>query len=46
MCVLVISVFVFVAFFTFCAVFLVLFRLCKFILICFVFSSVRTTATE
>jgi hypothetical protein len=40
-CVLVLTVFCIV-----CAVFFVLFRLCIFILICFVGTSVRTTATE
>jgi len=33
-------------FYIICAVFYVLFRLCIFILICFVCTSVRTTATE
>ena len=41
MCVLVFTVFCIV-----CTVFFVLFRLCIFILICFVCTGVRTTATE
>jgi len=44
--VVVICVLVFTVFCTFCTVFFVLFRLCIFILICFVCTSVRTTATE
>ena len=44
--ILVICVFVFTVFCIVCTVFFVLFRLCVFILICFVCTSVRTTATE
>ena len=44
--VLVICVLVFTAFCTVCTVFFVFFRLCIFILIYFVCTSVRTTATE
>ena len=40
-CVLVFTVFCIV-----CILFFVLFRLCIFILICFVFTNARTTATE
>ena len=40
-CILVVTVFCIV-----CTVFFVLFRLCTFILICFVCTSVRTPATE
>jgi len=40
------SVLVFIVFFIVCTVFFVLFHLCIFILICFVCTSVRTTATE
>ena len=42
----VICLLVFTVFCIVCAVFFVLFRLCIFILICFVGTSVRTTATE
>jgi len=44
--VLVIRVLVFPVFCIVCTVFLVLFRLCIFILICFDCTGVRTTATE
>ena len=45
--VLVIRVLVFTVFYyVVCTVFFVLFRLCIFILICFVSTNVRTTATE
>jgi len=44
--VLVICVLVFTVFCTVCTVLFVLFRLCIFILVCFVCTSVRTTATE
>ena len=44
--VLVICIVPFTVFCVFCTVFFVLFRLCIFILICFVCTSVRTTATE
>ena len=44
--VLVICVLVFTVFCIVCAVFFVLFRLCIFILSCFVCTSVRTTATK
>ena len=44
--VLVIYVLVFTVFFIVCTVFFALFRLCIFILICFVCTGVRTTATE
>jgi len=44
--VLVVCVLVFTVFRIVCTVFFVLFRLCIFILICFVSISVRTTATE
>ena len=46
MCVLVICVLVFTVFCILCTVFFVLFRLCIFIFICFVCTSVRTIATE
>ena len=44
--VLVICVLVFTVFYIVFTVFFVLLRLCMFILICFVCTSVRTTATE
>jgi len=44
--VLVIYVLVFTVFCIFCTAFFFYFRLCTFILICFVCTSVRTTATE
>ena len=44
--ILVICVLVFTVFGIVCTLFFVLFRLCIFILICFVCISVRTTATE
>ena len=44
--VLVIYVLVFTVFCIVCTVFFVLFRLCVFNLICFVSTSVKTTATE
>jgi multisubunit Na+/H+ antiporter MnhG subunit len=44
--VLVTCLLVFTVFCIVCTVFFVLFRLCIFILICFVCTSVRTTATE
>jgi len=44
--ILVICVLVFTVFCIVCTVFFVLFRLCIFILICFVCTIVRTTATE
>ena len=43
---LVISVLVFTVFCIVCTMFFVLFRLCIFILICYVGTSVRTTATD
>jgi hypothetical protein len=45
MCVLIICVLVCTVFCIVCTVFFVLFRLCIFIIICFVCTSVRTTAT-
>jgi len=44
--ILLICVLVFTVLCIVCTVFFVLFRLCIFILICFVSTSVRTTATE
>jgi hypothetical protein len=44
--VLVICILVYTAFCVVCTVFFVLFRLCIFILICFVSNAVRTAATE
>ena len=45
-CVLVMCVHVFTEFCIFCTVFFILLRVCTFILICFVCTTVRTTATE
>jgi hypothetical protein len=44
--VLIVRVLVFAVFCIVCTVYLILFGLCIFILICFVCTSVRTTATE